>query len=63
MVKPATAHKVVSLRFMTQAYLTAKYKVGLFIVACFPYQYRQAHYVLDRYHKSRVPKCKESVVG
>ena len=46
MVKPAAAHKVVSLRFMTQAYLTAKYKVGLFIVACFPYQYRQACYVL-----------------
>ena len=41
--KEAAAHKVVSLDELWQAYpSTAKYKVGLFIFACYSYLYRQA---------------------
>ena len=35
-------YKVVDLHIVVKAYLTAKYKVGLFIFACYSYQYRQA---------------------
>ena len=33
-------YKVVDLHIAVKAYLTAKYKVGLFILAYYSYQYR-----------------------
>ena len=33
-------YKVVDLHIVVKAYLTAKYKVGLFIFAYYSYQYR-----------------------